>query len=103
MMNIQDLFQQAKKIQEEISKVHQQLEQQEVEASAGGGMVTVKVSGGQLVTSVKIDRTVINPEDAELLEDLVRAAVNEGVRKSKLMLKEEVSKLTGGMPIPGFS
>lgn len=103
MMNIQDLFQQAKKIQEEISKVHQQLEQKEVEASAGGGMVTVKVNGAQLLTSVKIDRTVINPEDFELLEDLVRAAVNEGVRKSKLMLKEEVSKLTGGMPIPGFS
>ncbi len=101
--NMGDLFAQVQKLQEGMSQVQEDLAHREVEASAGGGMVTVKVNGSQLITAMKIDKAVINPDDAEMLEDLVRAAVNEGMRKSRDLMKDEMSKLTGGLPIPGFS
>jgi len=74
-----------------------------VEASSGGGMVTVVVNGRFEVTSIKIEKDVVDPGDIEMLQDLVLAAVNEGITKAQQMVKEEMSKVTGGLPIPGLS
>jgi DNA-binding YbaB/EbfC family protein len=74
----------------------------QVEATAGGGMVTVTVNGLQEIISVKIDKEVINPEDSQMLEDLILAASNEALRKSKDMMQAEMGKLTGGLKIPGL-
>ncbi len=101
--NIDELLQHAQKIQKDISELHEEAKKREVEASAGGGMVTVKVNGEQLVTALRIDESVVKENDLEMLQDLVRAAVNEGVRKSKEMIKDEMKKVTGGLPIPGLS
>jgi DNA-binding YbaB/EbfC family protein len=73
-----------------------------VEATAGGGMVTVVANGKQEIVSIKIDREVINPEDAQMLEDLVLAASNEALRKSKEMVQAEMGKITAGLKIPGL-
>ena len=73
-----------------------------VEATAGGGMVTVVANGKQELVSIKIDREVINPEDAQMLEDLVLAATNEALRKSKEMVQSEMGKITAGLKIPGL-
>ncbi|MFN8390088.1 MAG: YbaB/EbfC family nucleoid-associated protein [Bdellovibrionota bacterium] len=97
------MFEQAMKLQENMSKLQEDLEHQELEASAGGGMVVVKVSGGQKILSLKIDPSVVNPNDIEMLQDLIQAAVNEAIRKSRDLMKSEMSKLTGGLPIPGFN
>lgn len=101
--NMSELFDQVRQLQENVGKVKSDLEQQEVEASSGGGMVTVKMNGSQVITALRIDPTVVNPQDVEMLEDLVRAAVNEACRKSRDLMKDELSKVTGGLPIPGFS
>jgi nucleoid-associated protein EbfC len=100
--NMQEMFKQAQKLQQEMQKVQEEAEGKEVEASAGGGMVTVKASGAGLVTSIKIDKTVVDKDDIVMLEDLVRAATNQALRKSKELMREEMKKLTGGIPIPGL-
>lgn len=100
---MQGILEQAQKMQSEVQRVQAELQQREVEGGAGGGMVTVRVSGGLALTGLKIDPSLVNPNDLEMLEDLVRVAVNEGLRKAKGMMKEEMGKLTGGIPIPGFS
>jgi len=100
--NMSDLFAQVQDMQQNIGRVQADLEKQEVTASSGGGMVTVRVNGSQMITSLKIDTAVIDPLEAEMLEDLVRAAVNEGMRKSRNLMKEELAKLTGGLSIPGL-
>lgn len=101
--NMNELFEQVQKLQENVGKVQNDLEHQEVEASSGGGVVTVRMNGSQIITALKIDPSVVNPSDVEMLEDLIRAAFNEASRKSRDMMKQEFMKLTGGMPIPGFS
>ena len=73
-----------------------------VQATAGGGMVTVEANGKQEILSIKIDREVINPEDAQMLEDLVLAACNEALRQSREMVQAEMGKLTAGLKIPGL-
>jgi DNA-binding YbaB/EbfC family protein len=73
-----------------------------VEATAGGGMVTVTANGLQEIIAVKIDKEVVNPEDSQMLEDLILAACNEALRKSKEMMQAEMGKLTGGLKIPGL-
>lgn len=97
-----DLFNQVQQLQENVGRVQGDLEKQEVEASAGGGMVTVKMNGAQTITALRIDKSVIDPSEAEMLEDLVRAAVNEASRKSRDLMKQEMAKLTGGLSIPGL-
>jgi DNA-binding YbaB/EbfC family protein len=79
-----------------------ELDQREIEASAGGGAVTVKVSGKQELISIKISPEAVDPDDVEMLEDLVVAAVNEGIRQSQEMVSTEMSKITGGLNIPGL-
>lgn len=97
-----DLIRQAQMLQKKMVKMQEELKNRQVEASAGGGMVQVKVSGGQELLEIKIDPSVVNPEDIQMLEDLVLAAVNDGLRKAKEMVQTEMSSLTGGLNIPGL-
>ncbi|OVE79821.1 YbaB/EbfC family nucleoid-associated protein [bacterium J17] len=100
--NMQQLLSQAKEMQEKFSKMQEEVKNKTVEASAGGGMVKVTVNGKQEVVAMSIDPVVVNPDDIKMLEDLVRAAVNEGIRKSHDLVKQEMAKLTGGISIPGL-
>jgi len=102
MKNMQKMMKQVQKMQADMAKTQEELGQQTVEASAGGGVVTVVVNGHQEVQKIKIDPAAIDPEDAEMLEDLVLAAVNEGLRKSQEMAQEAMAKVTGGLNIPGL-
>jgi len=97
-----NFLKQAQEMQSKLAKVQEELTHKTVDATAGGGMVMVTVNGQFMVTSIKVDPAVINPEDAEMLEDLVLAAVNEGLRRAREMVSEEMGKLTGGFKIPGL-
>jgi DNA-binding YbaB/EbfC family protein len=100
--NFGNIMKQAKKIQEKMAQMQAELELKTVEASAGGGMVTVVVNGKFEIMSLKIDKEVVNPEDVEMLQDLIIAVVNEGVRKAQEMTSTEMSKITGGFNLPGL-
>jgi len=102
MANIGKLMKQAQEMQAKMAKLQEELAHKEVEASSGGGMVTVKMNGQQEVLALKIDPEVFKEGDQEMLEDLVVAAINEARRLSLDLAKEEMSKLTGGMPLPGL-
>jgi hypothetical protein len=93
---------QAKKIQEKMASMQAELESRTVEATAGGGMVTVVLNGKFEILSLKIDKEVVNPEDVDMLQDLIIAAVNEGIRKAQEMASAEMAKITGGFNIPGM-
>ncbi len=97
-----NLIKQAQKLQEQMARVQEEAGNKIVEASAGGGMVTVEVNGRHEVISVKIEPEVVDPSDVEMLQDLIQAAVNEGIRRAQEMMKEEVGKVTGGLSIPGL-
>lgn len=101
--NIGNLLTQAKQTQEKMAKVQEELKAKTVEASAGGGMVIVKVNGEGEVLSLKIDPEVVDSQDVEMLEDLIMAAVNEGLRQAKEMMSAEMAKIAGGLNIPGLS
>jgi hypothetical protein len=94
---------QAQKMQEQMARVQEELANKTVEATAGGGMVTVTANGKQEILAVNISPEVINPQDSAMLEDLVTAAVNEALRSSRELLQEEMTKITGGLRIPGIS
>ena len=93
---------QARQLQERMARLQEELGTRTVEASSGGGMVTVVANGKNEIVSLKIDREVLGSGDAEMLQDLILAAVNEGIRKSQAMVSSEMSKLTGGLNIPGM-
>lgn len=97
-----NIMKQAQLMQQKMERMQQELETRQVEASAGGGMVTAVVSGRQQLIELKIEASVVDPEDVEMLQDLVLAAVNEALKKSQDMAQQEMSKLTGGMNIPGL-
>jgi DNA-binding YbaB/EbfC family protein len=96
------MLKQAQKMQEQMSKLQEEAATKTVEATSGGGMVTAVVNGKQQLVSIRIEKDVVDPSDIEMLQDLVEAAVNEGLRKSQELLSSEMSKLTGGMNIPGL-
>jgi len=100
--NIGNIMKQAKKMQEKIGRLQEELETKTIEAQSGGGMVRVVVNGKFEVVSLKIEKDVVNPEDIEMLQDLIAAAVNEGIRKSQEMASSEMAKITGGLGIPGM-
>ncbi|HOX15306.1 MAG TPA: YbaB/EbfC family nucleoid-associated protein [Smithellaceae bacterium] len=102
MHNIGNIMKQAKKMQEKIGRLQAELETKTIEAQSGGGMVRVIVNGKFEVVSLKIEKDVVNPEDIEMLQDLITAAVNEGIRKSQEMASSEMAKITGGLGIPGM-
>src|SRR2546428_1503204 len=98
------LFRQAQQLQEKIANIQQELAERTVEASAGGGMVTAVVSGKLEVVQLRIEPSLLEKPDADMLRDLIVAAVNEGIRAAQRMLSEEMGKLTGGLGIkpPGL-
>lgn len=96
--NMNNLMKQAQKMQKQMETIQQELEQKEYEASAGGGAVTVKINGQKEITEVKISPDAVDPEDVEMLEDLVMAAVNEAIRTQTEDEKEQLGKVTGGLP-----
>ena len=100
--NMGNVLKQAQEIQARLAQVQEELGRRTVEASAGGGMVQVTVNGQLALASIKVDPGAINPQDKEMLEDLILAAVNEGLRRAREMASEEMSKLTGGLKIPGL-
>lgn len=100
MMN--DLVRQAQMMQKKMAKMQEELNQKVVEASAGGGMVTVKANGAQEIMEIQIEKDVVDPEDVEMLQDLVMAAANDALKRSRDMVQAEMSQLTGGMKIPGM-
>lgn len=97
-----NLFKQAQEVQAKLAQIQEDLARKTVEASAGGGMVRVMVNGQFVLSSIKVDPSVVNPQEREMLEDLILAAVNEGLRRAREMVSEEMSKVTGGLKIPGL-
>ena len=97
-----NLMKQAQMMQEKMAKIQEEAAKKTVEASAGGGMVTVTANGKMEILSIKIEKEVINPDDADMLQDLITAAVNEALKKAQDMMSEEMGKLTGGLGIPGM-
>ena len=97
------MMQQAQELQARLAKAQEKLAEATVEATAGGGAVTVTVTGQQQVKSIKIAPEAINPDDAEMLEDLVLAAVNEAMAKSQELAAESMRQVTGGLNIPGLT
>ena len=94
---------QAQEMQKKIAAVQDGLKNRVVEGSSGGGMITAMVNGRQELLKIKIDPQVVDPDDVEMLEDLVVAAVSQAVEKSKDLAKEEMAKVTGGLSIPGMA
>jgi DNA-binding YbaB/EbfC family protein len=99
---MKDLMKQAQKMQQDLQKAQEELANMTVEGTAGGGMVVVKMNGQHEVLSVKIDPEAVDPDDVEMLEDLIIAAFNEAQEKISKTNEDEMSKLTGGMKIPGL-
>jgi DNA-binding YbaB/EbfC family protein len=89
-------------MQDRLAKIQEEMGNKTVEASSGGGMVTVTANGRQEVLSVKIEPEVVNPDDVEMLQDLIQAAVNDALRKAQELVAQEMSKVTGGLKIPGL-
>ena len=97
-----NLMRQAQQIQQRLAKVQEELETVTVEASSGGGMVTAVVTGKQTVSSISIDPQAVDPDDVEVLEEMVMAAVNEALLKSQELAQQKMGAITGGLNIPGL-
>lgn len=97
-----DLLKQAQEMQSRMAKIQEELANKTVQGSAGGGMVQVTINGQFNMTAVQIEPSVINAAEKEMLEDLILAAVNDGMRKARELASSEMSKLTGGLKIPGL-
>jgi DNA-binding YbaB/EbfC family protein len=100
MPDFMKILQQAQEMQGKFSKVQEELEQITVSGSAGGGMVTVEVSGTSKIKKIKLDPTVVNPADVEMLEDLIVVAISDAQNKAQEAAKEQMGKLTGGLNLP---
>lgn len=101
-MNYNKMMKQVQEMQKQMAKAQEELADEEVEASAGGGMVTVKVTGDLKITSIKVDPGAVDPDDVEMLEDMVMAATNEALRSAQELASQKMGGLTGGMNIPGL-
>ena len=101
-MNMQQIMRQAQKMQKKMEEAQAEAAAQVVEASAGGGMVSVKVNGKQELLEVVIEKDVVNPDDVEMLQDLIVAAVNEGMKKAQQLMQGKLQGITGGLNIPGM-
>ena len=100
--NMGNIMKQAQAMQEQMAKLQEQAASQTVEGTAGGGMVTVTVSGAMQVVTVKIDPEVVKSGDTDMLQDLILAATNDGLRKAREMVADQMKSLTGGLGIPGL-
>lgn len=102
MKGMGNMMKQAQKLQAKMLRLQEELAEKTVETSSGGGMVKVVANGRQQVVSIEIEKEVVDPEDVEMLQDLLLAAVNDALSKSQEMVSSEMGKLTGGMNIPGL-
>lgn len=102
MKNMQQMMKQVKKMQDEMQKAQEALKERVVEGSAGGGAVVVKANGHKQILDIAIKTEVIDPEDAEMLQDLVLTAVNDALRNVDELVGKEMGRFTGGMNIPGL-
>ncbi len=102
MKNVQAMVKQAQKLQQKMLKAQEELALKTVETSAGGGMVKVVATGNQRIESICLEKEVVDPEDIDMLQDLILAAVNDALNKSQEMANAEIGKLTGGLSIPGL-
>ena len=100
--NMQSMLKQAQKMQEDMAEEQAELEAREYEVAAGGGVVNVKINGKKEILSVKLAEEIVDPDDIETLEDLIVAGVNEAIKKVEADASEEMSRLTGGLNIPGM-
>jgi DNA-binding YbaB/EbfC family protein len=101
-LDINKLMQQAQQMQQQMAEAQEQLASETVEASAGGGLVTVRASGNGEILAIKIDPKAIDPDDPELLEDVVLAAVNEALRSAQSLAQSKLGVVTGGLGLPGM-
>jgi len=97
-----DLIKQAQEMQKKVTEMQAELSHKTVAASSGGGMVTATVNGASELISIKFEKEIINPDDPDMLADLVVAAVNEALKKAQNMMAKEMSQLTGGLNLPGL-
>ncbi len=102
MKGMGNMMKQAQKLQAKMLKMQEELANKTVEATAGGGMIKAVANGRQQILSIQIEKEVVDPEDVEMLQDLILAAVNDALAKSQEMVSGEMSKLTGGLKIPGM-
>jgi len=103
MKGMGNMMKQAQKLQARIAKMQEELADKTIETTSGGGMVKVSANGKQQIISIQIEKEVVDPEDVEMLEDLVMAAVNDALAKSQEMVTSEMGKITGGLNIPGLT
>ncbi len=101
-MKIDNIMKQAQKMQKQMMEIQEELANRTVEATVGGGVVTVTANGQQQILSIRIDPEVVDPNDVDMLQDLILAAVNEALRKAQELMTAEMNKLTGGLKIPGL-
>jgi len=102
MKGMGNMMKQAQQLQSKMVKLQEEMAEKTIEATSGGGMVKVVANGSQRIISIQIEKEVIDPEDSDMLQDLVIAAVNDALSKSQEMVSSEMSKLTGGLNIPGL-
>lgn len=102
MKGMGNMMKQAQRLQSQMLKLQEEMAEKTVEATAGGGMIKVVANGRQQILSIQIEKEVVNPDDVEMLQDLVVAAVNDALQKSQEMVGAEMNKLTGGLNIPGL-
>ena len=102
MKGMGNMMKQAQKLQTKMASLQEEMAEKTVEATAGGGMIKVAANGRQQILSIQIEKEVVDPDDVEMLQDLILAAVNDALAKSNEMVSAEMSKLTGGLRIPGL-
>ena len=103
MKGMGNMFKQAQQLQSKMMKIQEEMGEKTVEATVGGGMISAMVNGKQQLLSLKIQPEAVNPDDVEMLEDMILAAVNKAMEDSQEMVKQAMSSLTGGLNIPGLS
>ena len=102
-MDLSSIMQQAKVMQEKMARIQEDLKRKSITGSAGGGMVEVTVNGQGEVLKIAIEKAVIDPQESQMLEDLIVAATNDALRKAKELSKQELAELTGGLNLPGLT
>ncbi|MDP4858494.1 MAG: YbaB/EbfC family nucleoid-associated protein [Desulfobacterales bacterium] len=103
MKGMGNMMKQAQKLQAKMLRMQEELAEKTIESTAGGGMVKVVANGKQQIVSIQIEKEVVDPDDVDMLQDLVMAAVNDALTKSQEMVSAEMAKLTGGLSIPGLT
>jgi DNA-binding YbaB/EbfC family protein len=103
MKGMGNMMKQAQKLQAKMLRIQEELAEKTIESTAGGGMVKVVANGKQQIVSIQIEKEVVDPDDVDMLQDLVMAAVNDALTKSQEMVSTEMAKLTGGLSIPGLT